>query len=92
MGNRKRKVTESAVAEPLPRPAAQSLGGKLVRFGPPRVPSPAEALKAFAEGDLATRALLPINLLHLGEKTVAFALIGPASGMIAQSSEESHDG
>ena len=49
-------------------------GGRLVSFGPPKVFSPARALQAFAERDLAGRAFLPINLSHLAERVVTLAL------------------
>lgn len=52
-------------------------GGRLVRFGPSRLISPAVALKTFAQRDLAARAFLPINLTNLSEKIVAFALAAP---------------
>ena len=52
-------------------------GGRLVSFGPPRVLSPADALRAFAERDLAARAFLPINLSQLSERVVGLALIAP---------------
>lgn len=52
-------------------------GGKLVSFGPPRLLSPAQALAAFSEHDLAARALLPINLSLLAERLVAIALHAP---------------
>jgi hypothetical protein len=45
-------------------------GGRLVSFGPPRLLTPLEALRVFADRDLATRALLPINLSLIAERVV----------------------
>jgi len=45
-------------------------GGRLVSFGPPRSLTPLEALRVFAERDLAARALLPINLSLIAERVV----------------------
>jgi hypothetical protein len=52
-------------------------GGKLVQFGPPKLLSPFDALTIFAQRDVATRALLPINLSLLSERLVATALRAP---------------
>ncbi len=52
-------------------------GGKLVKFGPPKLLSPFEALTIFAQRDVAARALLPINLSLLSERLVATALSAP---------------
>lgn len=52
-------------------------GGKLVKFGPPKLLSPFEALTIFAQRDVAARALLPINLSLLSERLVATALRAP---------------
>lgn len=52
-------------------------GGRLVRFGPPRLISPFAALRIYAERDLAARAFLPIRLSGLSEKMVALALSAP---------------
>jgi hypothetical protein len=52
-------------------------GAKLVNFGPPKLPSSFEALKVFAERDLAARAFLPINLSLLSERRVSTALRAP---------------
>jgi hypothetical protein len=52
-------------------------GGVLTRFGPPIVLSPYRALAAFAEQDIAARALLPINLSLLAERVVSMALEAP---------------
>jgi hypothetical protein len=52
-------------------------GGKLAKFGPPRLLSPFEALTMFAERDVAARALLPINLPLLTERLVSTALRAP---------------
>jgi hypothetical protein len=48
-------------------------GGKLTSFGPPKLISPSEALRIFAEGDVAARAFLPINLSLLAERLVSTA-------------------
>lgn len=53
-------------------------GGTLTGFGPPRMLSPFEGLAAFAEHDIAARALLPINISLLSERLVATALRAPA--------------
>jgi hypothetical protein len=52
-------------------------GGKLVRFGPPKLLSPVPALRVFAQRDVAARSLLPINLSLLSERLVATALRAP---------------
>jgi hypothetical protein len=52
-------------------------GGKLIKFGPPKLLSPFEALAAFAERDIAARAFLPINLSLLSERLVSTALHAP---------------
>jgi predicted RNA methylase len=52
-------------------------GGKLVRFGPPRVLSASEAVAIFAERDLAARAFLPLNLSLLSERVIALSLRAP---------------
>jgi hypothetical protein len=52
-------------------------GGKLVKFGPPKLLSTFEALTIFAKRDVAARALLPINLSLLSERLVATALRAP---------------
>jgi hypothetical protein len=52
-------------------------GGKLVKFGPPKLLSPFEALTAFAERDIAARAFLPINLSLLSERLISTALRAP---------------
>jgi hypothetical protein len=49
-------------------------GGRLVRFGPPRLLSPFEALTVFAHGDTAARAFQPINLSLLAERIVSTTL------------------
>jgi hypothetical protein len=53
-------------------------GGKLVRFGPPKLLSPSEALATYAGRDLAARALLPLNLSLLSERVIALSLRAPA--------------
>jgi hypothetical protein len=52
-------------------------GGRLVKFGPPKSLSPYQAVSAFAACDHAGRALLPIGLSFLSERTVALALRAP---------------
>jgi hypothetical protein len=52
-------------------------GAKLVKFGPPKLLSSFEGLKAFATRDLAARAFLPINLSLLSERLVSTALRAP---------------
>jgi hypothetical protein len=52
-------------------------GGRLLRFGPPRLLSPIEALDRFGEGALAAQTFLPMNLSLLSEKIVALALAAP---------------
>jgi hypothetical protein len=52
-------------------------GGKLGKFGPPRLLSPFDALVVFAERDVAARALLPINLSRLSAELVLTALRAP---------------
>jgi hypothetical protein len=52
-------------------------GGKLEKFGPPRLVSPFDALVIFAQGDVTARAFLPINLSQLAERLVWTALRTP---------------
>jgi hypothetical protein len=52
-------------------------GGTLTGFGPPRLLSPFEGLVAFAERDIAARAMLPINISLLSERLVSTALQAP---------------
>ena len=52
-------------------------GGTLTSFGPPKVLTPFEGLVAFAERDIAARAMLPINISLLSERVVATALSAP---------------
>jgi hypothetical protein len=52
-------------------------GGALTAFGPPTLVSPYDAMSIFAEGDIAARALLPINVSLLSERLVAEALRAP---------------
>jgi hypothetical protein len=52
-------------------------GGKLVKFGPPRLLAPLKALSVFAKRHVAARALLPINLSLLSERLVWTALHAP---------------
>jgi hypothetical protein len=61
-------------------------GGTLTSFGPPKLISAFDAVTAFAERDVAARALLPINLSLIAERVVANAgkappiRTGPAVG------------
>jgi hypothetical protein len=57
------------------------LGGKLAHFGPPRLLGPFESLRAFAERDVAARALLPINLSLLAERMVGAAVRAPTANI-----------
>jgi hypothetical protein len=52
-------------------------GGMLVKFSPPRLLSPFDALSVFVKRDIAARALLPINLSLLSERLVLTALRAP---------------
>jgi hypothetical protein len=52
-------------------------GGTLTGFGPPKLLSPFEGLAAFAERDIAARAMLPINISLLSERLVSTALRAP---------------
>jgi hypothetical protein len=52
-------------------------GGRLEKFGPPRLISPFDALAVYAASDLAARAFLPINLSLLCEQVVTIALRAP---------------
>jgi hypothetical protein len=52
-------------------------GGKLLRFGPPRAISPAEALAEFAGGERLARPFGPIPLSHLSERVVALSMMAP---------------
>jgi hypothetical protein len=52
-------------------------GGKLVRFGPPKLISGVDAVKIYAGASLAARAFLPINVSALSEKLVSTAFDAP---------------
>jgi hypothetical protein len=53
-------------------------GGVLTRFGPPILLSPYQAMAGFAgQENIATRALLPINLSRLAERVVSTAMRAP---------------
>jgi hypothetical protein len=52
-------------------------GGRLVRFGPPKSLSPAQALANYAGHDVAARAFLPLNLSLLAERVVRVSLHAP---------------
>lgn len=49
-------------------------GGRLTKFGPPKLLSPFEALTVFARQDIAARAFQPINLSSLAERVISTAL------------------
>lgn len=52
-------------------------GGHLVRFGPPKLLPPIEALGRFSESVVCARPLAPINLSLLSEQVIALALRAP---------------
>lgn len=52
-------------------------GGKLLKFGPPKLLTPYSALELIVERDVAARAFVPMNLSLLSEKIVATALHAP---------------
>jgi hypothetical protein len=52
-------------------------GGRLVSFGPPKLLSPFQALRTFAERDMAARPFLPINLALISERLILEALRVP---------------
>ena len=52
-------------------------GGKLVRFGPPKLISAVEALKVYALHSGAAHAFLPINISALSERLIATACNAP---------------
>jgi hypothetical protein len=52
-------------------------GGKLEKFGPPKLISSIDALAVFAEAEAATRVFMPINLSRLSERVVETALRAP---------------
>jgi len=52
-------------------------GGRLLRFGPPKLLSPIEVLELFNAGAAAERTFLPMNLSLLSEKIVTLALAAP---------------
>lgn len=52
-------------------------GGRLVRFGPPRVLLPHEAMNVLADGRLASRASIPVHISHLARRVVDLALQAP---------------
>ena len=54
-------------------------GGRFVSLGPPKIISPTEAVRRFAENETAARAFLPIKLSNLAERVVALALRAPIS-------------
>jgi hypothetical protein len=52
-------------------------GGQLVRFGPPRLLSPKDALMLAARRMLCVQTCLPLGLSALAERVVALALAAP---------------
>jgi hypothetical protein len=52
-------------------------GGRMVRFGPPRLLSPIQVLMQFARRDRSADVFLPINLSLLAERVVRLALSPP---------------
>ena len=52
-------------------------GGRLVRFGPPKILSAYDAFGIYAKNEIASRAFLPINLSLLAEQIVETALQAP---------------
>ncbi len=52
-------------------------GGKLQKFGPPRLVPPLEAITIYTQHDVAARAFLPIQLSRLSERLVSAALRVP---------------
>jgi hypothetical protein len=52
-------------------------GGRLLRFGPPRLLSPIQVLDLFGGGASAGQTFLPMNLSLLSEKIVTLALAAP---------------
>jgi hypothetical protein len=54
-------------------------GGKLVKFGPPKLLSPEEALRMSVQRMLTVQVLLPLNISVLAERVVTLALTAPAS-------------
>ena len=68
-------------------------GGILTSFGPPKLLSPFDALTAFAERDIAAKAMLPINISLLSERLVSMALRAPVIRTGPQpSSKHGHSG
>jgi AcrR family transcriptional regulator len=52
-------------------------GGRLIRFGPPRLLSAIEALKQFSDSIALTRPFTPISLSILSEQIISLALRAP---------------
>lgn len=52
-------------------------GGKLVRFGPPKLLSPTEALHLSAQRLQSVQMLLPLNISILAERVVALSSVAP---------------
>jgi hypothetical protein len=53
-------------------------GGRLVRFGPPKLLSPKQAIALSARRMRTTQTLLPVGLSTLAEEIAALALVAPA--------------
>jgi hypothetical protein len=52
-------------------------GGQLVRFGPPRLLTPADAVRCFADPDLASRAAMPLPISMLSAEIARLAAAAP---------------
>jgi hypothetical protein len=52
-------------------------GGRLVRFGPPKLLSTIEALQKFSQGTSLAKPLVPVSLSGLSERVVSMALQAP---------------
>lgn len=65
-------------------------GGKLVRFGPPKLLSTLDALQRFSQGTSLAKPLIPISLSGLSERIVSIALQAPSirSGPPRRDSQE----
>jgi hypothetical protein len=58
-------------------------GGRLVRFGPPRLLSPAKALRLSARRMLSVQMLLPLNISVLAERVVGLAAAAPRTRRVS---------
>lgn len=52
-------------------------GGKLLRFGPPKLLPPSKTLALFVESTAPSRRFLPLNLSRLSEHVTALSLLAP---------------